>query len=211
MAPAGALCRIAHSHLSGAGDRARTGGRQLGRLALYQLSYPRSTWQQDRLRAARSPAAAYSLVGAAGFEPATSCSQGTRTTKLRHAPPPSAQGVGTPSISSPAPSVNAQDVQKRGRFATRTAELPWRPEARSISIGSQESQEEITLFVRDNGIGIGQEYFEKIFLIFQRLHGKSSRYEGTGIGLAICKRIVQRHNGRIWLESNSNFNDDSLN
>jgi len=72
--------------------------------------------------------------------------------------------------------------------------------ASKIRITCKEQATQWLFSVKDNGIGIAPEFQDKIFLLFKRLHGNTD-YEGTGIGLAMVKKIIEQHNGEIWLDS----------
>tara|TARA_Y100001980_G_C14556826_1_gene350867 strand:- start:39590 stop:40729 length:1140 start_codon:yes stop_codon:yes gene_type:complete len=69
-----------------------------------------------------------------------------------------------------------------------------------IEIGGEIGEDEIIYYIKDNGVGFNTEYYDKMFQLFQRLH-TDDEFEGTGVGLAIVKRIIDRHHGRVWAES----------
>lgn len=80
--------------------------------------------------------------------------------------------------------------------------IKFRSEEKPQILIRAESRGNVYLFsVQDNGIGMADEYRDKIFGLFLRLHTRKSKYQGTGVGLSICKKIVEQHQGKIWIES----------
>jgi len=103
----------------------------------------------------------------------------------------------------PLPEVFADDtqlVQLLQNLIANAIKFRKKDEALRIQVGAEDLENEWRFCVADNGIGIEPQYFERIFMVFQRLHTRDE-YPGTGIGLAICKKVIDRHRGRIWVES----------
>ena len=110
--------------------------------------------------------------------------------------------TGADIVAGPLPTVQGDRSQLRQLFQNLIENaLKYRSELPpTVRIDAAREGDQWHFTVRDNGIGIAPDYAERIFVIFQRLHTQAE-YPGTGIGLAVCKRIVERHGGRIWVES----------
>lgn len=102
----------------------------------------------------------------------------------------------------PLPVVNADQIQIGQVFQNLISNaIKFRGDKSPlIHVGVQTKENEHIFSISDNGIGINPADFDKLFVIFHRLHSRDE-YEGTGIGLAVCKRIIERHHGRIWVDS----------
>jgi signal transduction histidine kinase len=144
---------------------------------------------------------AYSRVGTRGRDPEPTDAQGALEQALANLRA-AVEATGATVTNDALPTVRADASQLVQLFQNLVGNaLKFRGrDAPRIHVGAQRKDTEVVLSVRDNGIGIDPQYFERIFVIFQRLHSKAE-YDGTGIGLAICKKIVDRHGGRIWVES----------
>lgn len=104
--------------------------------------------------------------------------------------------------SGPLPTVEGDELQLGQLFQNLIGNaIKYRgPDPPRVHVSARRDGQEWTFTVADNGIGIDPQFNEQIFEVFQRLHGMGE-YEGTGIGLALCRKIVERHRGRIWVDS----------
>ena len=145
---------------------------------------------------------AYSRVGTRGKEPQPVHAQ-TVLDKVRVNLRAAVEQSGATITHDRLPDVNADDTQLAQLLQNLIAnaiKFRKKDEAPRIHVGAEDAGDEWRFAVADNGIGIEPQYFDRIFMVFQRLHTQDE-YPGTGIGLAICRKVVERHRGRIWVES----------
>jgi len=141
-----------------------------------------------------------SRVGTRGAEPEPTEAEEALAAALRNLELASEES-GAEVTHDPLPPVLADQTQLTQLFQNlignaikfRGADLP------RIHVSARRDGGDVRFSVKDNGIGIEPQYADRVFVLFQRLHGRGE-YPGTGIGLAICKKIVERHGGRIWVE-----------
>ena len=143
----------------------------------------------------------YARVGTRGEEPEPTDAEDVLATALGNLQA-SIEETGATVTHDPLPTVHADGSQLTQLFQNLIGNaIKFSGDRKpAVHVGVDRHNGEWEFLVQDNGIGIESEYREQIFQIFQRLHGRDE-YPGTGIGLAICKKIVERHGGRIWVES----------
>jgi light-regulated signal transduction histidine kinase (bacteriophytochrome) len=144
---------------------------------------------------------AYSRVGTHGKEFAPTDCEAALNAALANLKVAIEEG-GAQVTRDPLPTVLGDEVQLIQLFQNLIGNaVKFRGEAApQVHVGVQRRGPDWEFSVRDNGIGIAEQDFQRIFIVFQRLHA-SGKYPGTGIGLSVCKKIVERHGGRIWVES----------
>jgi PAS domain S-box-containing protein len=144
---------------------------------------------------------AYSRVGTRGRQPRP-CDAGRALERATANLQAAIQETHATVLGGPLPPVLADETQLAQVFQNLVGNaLKFHGDAPPhVEVAGERQGDEVRFTVKDRGIGIDPQYFDRIFIIFQRLHGKEE-YPGTGIGLAICKKIVERHGGRIGLDS----------
>ena len=153
-----------------------------------------------RMQALISDLLAYSRIGAGGKDfGSVDMEKVLDSTLLDLNPALSERGAEV--TRSPLPSVKGDEPQLRRLFQNLIGNaVKYCSEMPRIHVSAEKKADSWLFSVRDNGIGIAPRHHDRIFQIFQRLHAKNE-YSGTGIGLAICKKVVENHGGRIWVES----------
>ena len=153
-----------------------------------------------RMQALISDLLAYSRIGAGGKDfGSVDMEKVLDSTLLDLNPALSERGAEV--TRSPLPSVKGDEPQLRRLFQNLIGNaVKYCNEMPQIHVPAEKKADSWLFSIRDNGIGIAPRHHDRIFQIFQRLHAKNE-YSGTGIGLAICKKVVENHGGRIWVES----------